>query len=59
MYTRSHLIIVAVGILVVWSDNIEHIDVKRDAKLSTVNIFGFDSNSLRSALLYFHHFIKF
>lgn len=39
MYTRFHLIIVAVGILVVRSDKIDDVDVKRDAKLSTVNIF--------------------
>lgn len=39
MYTRFRLIIVAVGILVVRSDKIDDVDVKRDAKLSTVNIF--------------------
>lgn len=41
MFTCIYLIIVAVGILVVWSDNIVDIDVERDAQLSTVNILDF------------------
>lgn len=36
MYTLVHLIVAAVGILLVLSDNLNDIDVERDAKLTTV-----------------------
>lgn len=38
MYSIFYLIVAAIGILVVLSDNLENLDVKRDAKLTTVNI---------------------
>lgn len=36
MYTLVHLIVAAVGILLVLSDNLSDINVERDAKLTTV-----------------------
>lgn len=39
MYSVIYLIIVVVGILVCFNEIIADLDVKRDAKLSTVNNF--------------------
>lgn len=42
MYSLVRLMIIAaVGVFVVLCDNLQHLNVKRDAKLSPVNIFAF------------------